>query len=102
MGCLFFPLELLVDGIVEGWFYLMELIVPERYLSRTFRMILRGFVWTFSGLLLFIMLLGVFAFISPDHDTHLLGKYMIFVPLAISAVQIALGIIVRIITKKKQ
>ena len=101
MGCLLFPLELLIDGIIEGWFYLMEWIIPEKYLSRTFRVIFKVLVWIFSGLLLFTMLLGIFAVISSDPDTHLLGKYMIFIPLGISAVQIILGIVVRIISKKK-
>ena len=102
MGCLFFPLELLVDGIIEGWLYLMEWIVPERYLSRTFRIVFKVFVWIFSALLLFTMLLGIFAIISPDPDIHVFGKYMVFVPLGISAVQILIGIIVRIISKKKK
>ena len=102
MGCLLFPLELLVDGIIEGWFYLMEWIIPERYLTRTFRIVLKVFVWIFSALLLFIIFLGIFAIISPDPDTHLLGKYMVFVPLGISAVQILLGIIVRVISKRKK
>ena len=102
MGCLLFPLELLVDGIIEGWFYLMEWIIPERYLTRTFRIVLKVFVWIFSALLLFIIFLGIFAIISPDPDTHLLGRYMVFVPLGISAVQILLGIIVRVISKKKK
>ena len=102
MGCLLFPLELLVDGIIEGWFYLMEWIIPERYLTRTFRIVLKVFVWIFSALLLFIIFLGIFAIISPDPDTHLLGRYMVFVPLGISAVQILLGIIVRVILKKKK
>ena len=102
MGCLFFPLELLADGIIDGWFLLMEWIVPEKYLSRRLRIVLKVFVWIFSCLLFFIMVLGVFAIISPDPDTHLLGKYMVFIPLGISAVQILLGIIVRIISKKKK
>lgn len=102
MGCLLFPLELLVDGIIEGWFYLMEWIIPEKYISRTFRIVLKIIVWIFSGLLFLIMGLGVFAIISSDPDIHLLGKYMVFVPLGISAVQILIGIIVRIISKKKK
>ena len=102
MGCLFFPLELLVDGIIEGWFYLMEWIIPERYITRTIRIVLKVLVWIFSGLLFVIMFLGFFAIISPDPDTHLLGKYMVFIPLGISAVQILIGIIVRIISKKKK
>ncbi len=102
MGCLFFPLELLVDGIIEGWFYLMEWIIPERYITRTVRIVLKVFVWILSSLLFVIMFLGVFAIISPDPDTHLLGKYMIFIPLGISVIQIFLGVIVRIISKKKK
>lgn len=102
MGCLLFPLELLVDGIIEGWLFLMEWIIPERYISRTFRIILKIFVWIFSALLLFVMLLGVFAIISDDVYTKQIGRYMIFIPLGISAVQILIGIIVRIISKKKK
>ena len=102
MGCLFLPLELLVDGIIEGWLYLMEWIVPERYISRTFRIILKVFVWIISALLLFVILLGVFAIISDDSYIKQLGMYMVFIPLGISAVQILLGIIFRIVSKKKK
>ena len=102
MGCLFFPLELLVDDIIEGWFFLMEWIIPERYLSRTFRTVLRILVWVFSALLLFIMLLGFFALISDDIYVRQIGKYMLFIPLGISAVQIIFGIIVRIVSKRKK
>ena len=102
MECLFFPLELLVDGIIECCFYLMEWIIPDRYITRTFRIVLKVFIWIFSALLFLIMGLGVFAIISPDPDTHLLGKYMIFIPLGISAIQILIGLIVRIISKKKK
>ena len=102
MDCLFFPLELLVDAIIEGWFFLMEWIIPEQYLSRTFRTVLRILVWVFSALLLFIMLLGVFALISDDIYVRQIGKYMLFIPLGISTVQIVFGIIVRIVSKRKK
>ena len=102
MGCLFFPLEIMVDGIVEGWFFLMEWIVPKRYISHALQNVLKILVWIFSALLFLIMMLGVFAIISPDPYTHEMGKYMIFIPLGISAIQIALGIVVRIISKKKK
>ena len=102
MGCLFFPLELLVDAIIDGWFLLMEWIIPERYLSHTFRTVFRILVWVFSALLLFVMLLGVFAIISDDIYVKQIGKYMLFIPLGISAVQIFFGIIVRIVSKKKK
>ena len=102
MGCLFFPLKLFGDAIIEGWFFLMEWIIPERYLSRTIRTVLRILVWVFSALLLFIMLLGVFALISDDIYVRQIGKYMLFIPLGISAVQIIFGIIVRIVSKREK
>ncbi len=102
MGCLFFPLDLLVDSIIEGWIYLMEWIVPERYISRTLRIVLKVLVLIFSYLLLFVMFLGVFALISDDAYTKQIGRYMVFIPLGISIVQILLGIIVRIVSKKKK
>ena len=80
----------------------MEWIIPDRYITRTLRIVLKVFVWIFSGLLFVIMFLGIFAIISPDPDTHLLGKYMILIPLGISAIQILLGVIVRIISKRKK
>ena len=48
------------------------------------------------------MLLGVFALISDDIYVKQIGRYMFFVPLIISAVQIFFGIIVRIVSKRKK
>lgn len=102
MGCLLFPLEFLIDSIIEGWFYLMEWIIPERYISRTLRIVLKICVWIFSTVLFMIMVIGFFAIISDDADTKQFGKYMFFIPLGISIVQIVIGIVVRIISKKKE
>ncbi len=98
MGLLF---ELLGDAIIDGWFFLMEWIIPEKYFSKTFQIVLKIFVGVFSALLFIIMVCGVFAIISSDPYTHQIGKYMLFIPLGVSAVQIVLGIVVRITTKKK-
>jgi hypothetical protein len=46
------------------------------------------------------MVIGIFALISDDPFTKQIGRYMVFIPLVISAVQIPLGIIVRLVTKK--
>ncbi len=102
MGCLFFPIELLFDGIIEGWFYLMQWIVPEKMQNKTVRRILKFVIGFLSVLLMMCMFLGFFAIISDDYDTHQLGKYMVFIPLGISIVQIIFGIIVKIINKKKK
>ena len=101
MGCILFSLELLFESIIEGWFFLMEWIVPEHYISHTARIVLKIVIRIFSTLLFLMMFLGVFAIISDDEYTNKFGRYMFFIPLCISAVQIFFGIIVRIISKKK-
>ena len=102
MGCLFFPIELLFDGIIEGWLYLMQWIIPEKMQNNTVRRILEFVIEFLSILLMICMFFGFFAIISDDYDTHQLGKYMVFIPLGISTVQIVFGIIVKIISKKKK
>ena len=102
MGCLLFPLELLLDCIFDGWFTLMGWIIPERFISRKFRLILKLIVWTFSIVLLWAVVFGVLAVISDDPYTKQIGRYMIFIPLGISACQILVGVIVRFLTKRKK
>ncbi len=101
-GCLFFPLELLVEGIIDGWFYLMELIIPEKYISRKLHSFFKFLVWTFCAILLCAIMVGFGAFLSDDADTKQFGKHLLFITLVISAVQILIGIIVRTVTKKKE
>ncbi len=100
-GCLFFPLELLVEGIIDGWFYLMEWIIPEKYISKKLQGFLRFLVWTFCAILLCAMMVGIGCFLSDDADTKQVGKHLIFIVLGISTVQIIFGIIVRTVSKKK-
>ena len=92
--------ELIGDAILDMWFTVMQLIVPEKLLSKRARSILKVIVGVFSCLLLITMVLGLFAIISDDVYTKQIGKYMLFVSLGISAVQISFGIIVRIVSKK--
>lgn len=101
-GCLFFPLELLFEAIFDGWFYLMELIIPEKYISHKLHSFLKFLVWTFCAILLCAMMVGGGASLSDDADTKQFGKQLLFVTLVISAVQILIGIIVRTVTKKKE
>ncbi len=79
----------------------MQWIVPEKTFSKGFRTALKIFVGIFTVILFLSMFLGIFALVSDDKDTNRLGKFMVFIPLGISAVQIILGIIVHYITKKK-
>ena len=88
VGCILFPFELIFEGIIEGWFYLMQWFVPERVLRKGFRTALK-------------IIVGIFTLLSDDEYTNYMGKFMVFIPLGISVAQIILGIIVRCITKKK-
>ena len=101
MGCLFLPFELLFDAIIEGYFYLMQMIVPKNKFGRGLCIALKIFAGIFTCILLFIMFLGVFALISDDKDTRLLGICMVFISLAISLVQIIFGLVIRHKTKNR-
>lgn len=100
-----FPLEWIFDLIFDCWFSVMQWIVPKRTYGRTARILLKTLVVVFSCALLFLMLIGIFALISAsasrDPFVRQIGRYLVFVPLAISGVQILLGIIVRRITKNR-
>lgn len=92
-----FIFDLIIDSIVDCWFDIMEWIVPKKTIGKKARIILKIIVFIFTLLLFISLLFGIFAIISDDPYTHLIGKYMVFIPLCISAVQIILGIIVRIV-----
>ena len=97
MGCLF---EFIFDVFIDGWFALMLLIVPEKWSSKRLQIFLKIIVVIITCLLFIVMFLGVFALISDDEYTKTIGRYMVYIPLAISLVQILLGITLRIIAKK--
>ncbi len=104
MGCLFdlieLALELAVEAIVDGWFALMQWIIPEKYLGKTTRRVLKIIVSIFSTVLFITFLLGILAAALTDATVMDLWK-LIFIPLGISLIQIILGIIVRIFTRKR-
>ena len=102
MGCLGFWLELVFDSILDGYIALMQWIVPQKRINKHFQVVLKIIVGIFTAFLLITMFLGILAINSRDEDTRYLGRYMVFIPLAISFVQIAIGIIFRTITRKKQ
>ena len=96
MGCLTFFSELIFDGIIDSWFGLMRWIVPEKLQNEKARSVIKLVIDIFAALLMICVFIGLFAVISDDDYTRRIGKYMIFIPLGISAVQILIGIIVRI------
>lgn len=90
------------DSVIDGWFALMQWIVPEKTLGKTARTIIKIVVGIFSLLLLVCMVLGIVALLSEDAYTRQVGKYMVFIPLGISILQIVLGIVVRVVGKKNK
>lgn len=99
MGCLFGFIDLIFEFLVESWFSLMRWIVPERFLGRKFRLALKILVGIFSCLLYMMMFVGLFALISRDEVIRQIGRRMVLIPLAISAIQIGLGIFVHVFSK---
>lgn len=101
MGCLEFLIEFIFESIVEGYFALMQWIIPKKWIGEHFHTALKIIVGIITFFLFLSMLLGIFALISDDACTKSVGRYMVFIPIAISVVQIILGIILRIISKRK-
>ena len=94
-------LEIIFEGICEGWFYLMQKCVPDKMENKKFRFVLKIVVGVFSIVLLVCVLVGISFWLSNDEHSRSLGMYMVFIPLAISGLQIAGGVAFHIKNKKK-
>lgn len=105
MGCLaeilLLPLELLVDWIFESWFSLMQWIIPEKRFSKKTENILKVIVFVFSMVLLVTFIIGMLAAALTEATVLELWK-LTLLPLGISLVQIILGVIVRIVKRRKE
>ena len=107
MGCL---LELFFEIFVEGIFELichcyiklMTLIVPNKIISPGVQKVIKGILSAIAALLGIALVIGLILRIQDDPDIRNIGKYMTNIPLTIMAVQIVLGIVVKIFTRKKQ
>lgn len=90
--------EFFIDGIVESWLWLMTRIVPEKRLSQKAATVLKIIATGFSVLLLLTAVIGILAVLSDDPLTKNVGRYLIMIPLLLSATQILVGVWTR---KKK-
>ncbi len=99
MRWLLFPFELIFDLMMEGWFSLMQWIVPEKMFSTGFRIFLRIIIGIFSAVLFLLFIIGILGAIATEATIFDLWK-LIFIPLGLGVVQIVLGIIVRCTAKK--
>ncbi|MBP3478418.1 MAG: hypothetical protein J6K03_02910 [Oscillospiraceae bacterium] len=102
MGCL---LELFFEIFVEGLFELighcyiklMQLIVPDKTVSDKARRTIKNIATTFAVLLAIVLIIGVVFLIQEDPLIKNIGKYMTYIPLTIMALQVLVGILVKII-----
>ena len=92
-------LEIVFEGICEGWFYLMQRIVPNKMKNKKVRVLLKILVGIFSIALFMSVVIGVIFIFSNDGPSKSIGRYLIVIPLIISVLQIIAGIVIHI--KKK-
>lgn len=103
MGCLLeLLLEVIFEGVIGGYFYLMTLIAPEKASNPKVRNALKTIAVTVAGILLVVLVIGIFASFSVDAQVKAAGKYMVLIPLIIILTQMVLGILLRLIVKRKQ
>lgn len=107
MGCLlelFF--EIFVEGIFElfGYCYikLMQLIVPNKTVSEKIKKTLKKTATTFAVLLAVVLIIGFIFLIQDDPFFNNIGKYMTYIPLAIIALQVFVGISIKIVDHFKK
>ncbi len=99
MGCL---LEFIGDLVVDGYAALMCMILPQKRISEKARFVWELVIEVFAVLLLLSILFGIVLLFNDEPVARHVGRYMIFVPLGISAVQIAAGILVRLLVHKRK
>ena len=78
----------------------MQWVIPKKNLGQSTRLALKIVVGIFSGALLIVFLIGILAAALTEATVIDLWKW-IFIPTGISFAQIILGIIVRIVSRKK-
>lgn len=102
MGCLLeLIFELFVEGIFEliGHCYikLMQLIVPDKTVSEKATKTIRKIATTFAALLAIVFIIGLVLFVQEEPYFKNIGRHMTYISLTIMAVQVLLGILVKLI-----
>lgn len=105
MGCLIEFLVLFVEIVLEGivelighcYIKLMQMIVPDKMISEKTKKIIKKIVTTFAILLAVVLFLGFIFLIQEEPFIKNIGKYMTYIPLGIIALQVSVGILVKII-----
>lgn len=80
----------------------MQLIVPDKKVSEKTKKTIKNIVTTFAVLLVIVLIIGFVLFVQEDPFIKNIGRYMTYVPLAIMALQVLVGIFVKIICHLKK
>lgn len=102
MGCLLeLIFEVFLEGIIHCYIKLMQLIVPDKILSEKVQKSVKKVVTTIAALLAVALVIGLIFLAQEDTFIKNIGKYTTYISLAIIVLQILLGILVQIISKRK-
>ncbi len=102
MGCIIeFFLEFVFETLFEGYIALMSLILPKHNVSKWGQILLKIILFVFAVLLLFALIIGIVMMFEEDVAVKNSGRKLTTVLLIIMAIQIGLGIIMRVITRKR-
>ena len=101
-GCLFeFIFEILVEVIIEliGLCYisLMQLIVPHKTINENIKRVIKIVATTIAAILGVVLIIGLIFLIQEDAFFNRIGKYMTYIALMLIALQIALGLLAKVI-----
>ena len=99
MGCL---AEVVLELFTEGYLELMMLIVPEKSQSGKLRTFLKVIAAVIALVLFFLMMIGALLWASDDSEAKTIGQYMVLIPLAVSILQIVIGVVLRHRAKNKK
>ena len=98
-----FLFELILDFIFELPVILCEelmcLVIPENKFTEKQKCIVSLIIHIFTGILLTLIFVGIVLQFNEE-PLLLLGKYLIFIPLGIIALQSIIGIIIKIVKKR--
>lgn len=102
MGCIFeFLFELIFEGTLELYMYLMLLILPQKMQSKKAEKTVRAVVSISSVILLLCMLIGIVLVFESHKNLVIIGRYLTFIPLGIAVLQIVAGCFIRFFRKNK-
>lgn len=107
MGCLlelFFEIifECFIEAVFCCYIKLMQLIVPQKNVSPKAREAVKNTVIAVAVVLMITLIIGFIFLMQSKPTIKAVGRYMTFIPLIIIAVQIVLGITVKIVSRLKK